>query len=258
MEQITSLDQITVGYIYSLLIVFCRVGAALMTLPIFSAGYIYARARLLMALTISIVLMPLFHSQYPEMPSNPLSLGIIIIQEITIGAFFGLSIKIMVNAMHTAGMIIAYQTGLSSAVTFDPNAGTQGSSIGNFLSLFLLVIIVATNTHHIYLAGIMESYSVISPKNSLPLADMSNKITNVVSDTFAVSFKMAMPHIIIGLLVNLLAGIMARLMPNMQIFFVLMPLQILLGSFILVSIVTIMVTWYLDYHIEAVGTFFGS
>lgn len=258
MEQITSLDQITVGYIYSLLIVFCRVGAALMTLPIFSAGYIYARSRLLMALTISIVLMPLFQSQYPEMPSSPLALAVIIIKEVTVGVFFGLSIKIMVNAMHTAGMIIAYQSGLSAAVMFDPNAGTQGSAIGNFLSLFLLVIIVSTNTHHIYLAGIMESYNVIGPTDSLPIAAMSNKVTNVVSDTFAVSFKMAMPHIIIGLLVNLLAGIMARLMPNMQIFFVLMPLQVLLGTFILVSIVTVMITWYLDYHIEAIGMFFGS
>src|SRR5690606_23569742 len=98
-------------------------------------AYISARARLFLALTTGLVLTPVVQPLIPPIPGSPLGLTVLLMAEITIGVFMGLLSRMLIAAMHTAGMIIAMQSGLAAAMMFDPTAGTQGSPFGNLLSL---------------------------------------------------------------------------------------------------------------------------
>jgi flagellar biosynthetic protein FliR len=49
----------------------------------------------------------------------------------------------------------------------------------------------------------------------------------VVNDSFVLSFKIASPFLVVSLAILTGSGMLARLMPNLQVFFVLTPAQIL-------------------------------
>lgn len=76
-----------------------------------------------------------------------------------------------------------------------------------------------------------------------------------MSSVFQMAMKMSAPHIVIGLIIYLAAGIIARLMPNIQIFFLLMAPQLLISFFILMICSGALMLWYMDYIKDSLGVF---
>ena len=84
-------------------------------------------------------------------------------------------------------------------------------------------------------------------------------LSTTVSGAFRIGIQLSAPFLAFGLLFNLGLGVLSRLMPQMQVFFVGMPLAILLGFLILVLVVGAMMMTFLDYvegvlHILAPNT----
>jgi len=79
------------------------------------------------------------------------------------------------------------------------------------------------------------------------MGDIAQHATQTVSGIFQMAMQMAAPNIAVGLMLYLGAGILARLMPNMQIFFILMAPQLLISFFILMVSFSAIMLWYLDY-----------
>ena len=155
-------------------------------------------------------------------------------------------------------MIIGYQSGLAAAVMFDPNTGAQGSTIGAFLTLLSTVLFLVTDLHHLLLIAVIDSYSLFVPATDLMIDDMTHFIVRVVAESFLIAMKISTPYIILGLLLYIGAGIMSRLMPNMQIFFVLMPVPIMLGFLILAITLPVVMLWYMEHVQEMIGLFLSS
>ena len=63
--------------------------------------------------------------------------------------------------------------------------------------------------------------------------------------------QLSAPFLVFGLLFNLGLGILSRLMPQMQVFFVGMPLSILGGLMLLLLVIGTMMTTFLG-HVEGV------
>ena len=137
------------------------------------------------------------------------------------------------SALTTAGMIIANLSSLANALVQDPTSQQQGSIIGNFLTVLALMMIFSLNLHHTMLVAIVDTYTLFKPGGTLPIGDMSTVIAKVVSTTFVVAMKMAAPFIVVATLLFLGLGVLGRLMPQMQVFFVAMPLQVAMGMFVL-------------------------
>ena len=119
------------------------------------------------------------------------------------------------------------QSGLGSAAFFDPNQRTQVTLFSNFMILIAIVFIFASNTHHIFIQAIIDSYAKFPPGELLDLGDVSKFVSFVVNDSFVLSFKIASPFLVVSLAILTGSGMLARLMPNLQVFFVLTPAQIL-------------------------------
>jgi flagellar biosynthetic protein FliR len=68
----------------------------------------------------------------------------------------------------------------------------------------------------------------------MPLSgDVAQHVTQIVSTSFRIGIQLAAPFIAFGLLFNLGLGVLSRLMPQMQVFFIGLPLSILLGLLLL-------------------------
>jgi len=249
------LEKVLISELFAFLLVFCRVGSAIMLLPGFGEAYVPARARLLLAAMFSVALAPALHNM-PHVPSNIMALFSLILAEILIGLFLGGLSRMLIGAIHMAGMIIAYQSSLASALTQDiAHSQAQGTSLGNLLGMSALVLLFATDLHHLMLRGIAESYTLFVAGQLPAIGDFSEHATRTMSGSFRMAMQLAAPHLVIGLLIYLGAGIISRLMPNIQIFFLLMAPQLLISFFILMISSSAIMLWYMDYIKESLGAF---
>lgn len=249
------LSQFLVSELFAVLLVFCRLGSALMLLPGFGELYVPVRVRLLLAIMFSVVV-ALSIPGMPAPPDTVFGTATLLIAEILTGLFLGGLSRLLISTVHMAGMVIAYQSSLASALTQDiALAQSQGTSLGNLLSVTALLLLFATDLHHVMLRGLVDSYSLILPGHWPPMNDFAQHVVNTMSSAFRMALQMAAPFIIIGLLIYLAAGIISKLMPNIQIFFILMAPQLLISFSILFISISAIMLWYLEYYKTALGAF---
>ncbi|MBV8976478.1 MAG: flagellar type III secretion system protein FliR [Alphaproteobacteria bacterium] len=245
------------GEILVALLVFARTGAMVMMLPAIGEAGVPPMVRLVLALAISLCLTPTVASQYAQgEPANVLALGILIGEEITAGVLIGAAARIIMSALQVAGTLIATQTGLAYAQTVDPTSqGEQSAVVSNFLSLLGVVMIFATDMHHLAIGAVAGSYRLIGPGASLPTGDMAELAIRLTSGAFALGFQLAAPFLVLGFALSVGIGVLARMMPQLQIYFVAMPLNILVGFLLMVLVLGAMLTVFLSYYQGAMGTF---
>lgn len=247
------LEQLTTPLLFSYFLVFCRVGAGIMMMPGVGEANISSQARLLVGLLISGLLAPVVTPQLPPVPSSIGAIFLVLGSEIIIGVFIGTIARILMSAMHTAGMIIAYLMGLSAASLFDPTVREQSSLPGVFLMMLATVLIVITDLHHLFFRALADSYSLFVPMEPLPLGGFADMVAHTVGGTFLIAVQISAPHIIVGLLIYLASGVMGRLMPQMQVFFVMTPVQLLAGFFLLMTTLSAVMLWFTNYYSEVLG-----
>ena len=215
--------------LFGIFLLFVRIGAVLVLMPGFGEVYVLSRSRLLLALMLSIVLAGPLGPTLPSLPDHTLQLLLLIIKEASLGLFIGAATRMMFAALHIAGSTIAAQSGLATASVFDPSQSTQGTLPGNFLTTTALVLLFVTDGHHMLLRGIAGSYDHLDISDPLPIDDMAAFITDMAQKGFDVGIQIAAPLLLVGLLTNLAMGVLNRLMPSFQVFFIALPLQLLLA-----------------------------
>jgi len=243
-----TLESLLVAEVYGILILFVRLGAALMVLPGFGEPYVLSRFRLFLGLMLALVLSLPLAEQLPPPPDGVGVLAGQVVTEAAFGLFIGATARLILAATHFAGAIVAMQSGLAAAMFFDPNEGGQSTITGNFLTTFVLVLLFVSDGHHLLLLGLASSYDVVGVGASLPLADMAETIARLSSLALATGFKIAAPILLVGIVLYLLMGILNRLMPQLQVLFVIMPLQIVLALGVLLL--------SLGFAVEVVFAFF--
>ena len=141
--------------------------------------------------------------------------------------------------------MIAQQLGLGFVTAVDPTQGEQGMIIGNFLTLLGITLFFATDMHHLVIAALNDSYTLFEPGDLPTSGDAAALITKTVAGAFRIGIQLSAPFIVFGLLFNIGLGVLARLMPQMQVFFVGLPLSILLGLLILFLVIGAVMTVYI-------------
>ncbi|MEO5806864.1 flagellar biosynthetic protein FliR [Devosia sp.] len=237
------------AFIYILL--FCRIGSILMLMPALGEQMIPARMRLTFALAFTLVLFPLLSRTMPVLPTEFSATVALIFHEVAIGLMLGAITRITVMATQVAGAVVAFQAGLSAAQVADPTQnGVQGAVIGTFLSFVGVTLIFATDLHHVALAGIYDSYMVFLPTDPLMFEDASQLAIKTVAHAFTIGIQMSAPFLVFGLVFNLGAGILSRLMPALQVYFLLMPANIIVGLLLFGLLLSMMMGWYLSSYEE--------
>ncbi|MCE2926401.1 MAG: flagellar biosynthetic protein FliR [Rickettsiales bacterium] len=247
------LSQFLTQELFTFLLIFCRVGSAIMLLPGFGESYVSTRFRLFFAVVFSILLTPVI-SIMPEVPTSTPVLMLLIIGEIIIGLFLGATARTIISATHIAGTIIALQSSLASALVQDMSQiQGQSSIISNLLGITALVLIFSFDLHHVMLKGLVGSYTTFTPGQFPIMEDMANQLTTLMNGAFTAALQISAPHIVIGVIIYLGAGIVARLVPNIQVFFILMPPQILISIVVLMITFSSIMLWYVGHFKDSLG-----
>ncbi len=214
---------------FAVLLVFARTGALVMVTPGFAEPGPPARVRLAFALVLALALAPIAGARTPAPPESALGLGLFVAGEVVVGLALGAMTRLLLSAMAVAGQIIATQAGMALAVSFDPSQGQQGAIYGAFLNLSAITLMFSVNLHHGLLQALAESYATLGPGAPVATGDFAALALAVFTEAFDLAIRMAAPLLVFGLVFNFGLGVLARLMPQLQVFFVAMPLNVLLG-----------------------------
>jgi flagellar biosynthetic protein FliR len=235
------------AYGAAFILMFARIGTMVMLLPGVGELSVPARVRLVVALILTAVLFPLHQAAYTIDLRSPGPVLIALGQELLIGVVLGMTARLTISALQVAGSVIAQQLGLGFVTAVDPTQGQQGIIVGNFLTLLGITMIFATDLHHLVIAGLHDSYRLFAPGEIPIVNDVTQLVIRTTADAFRVGIQLSGPFLVFGLVFNVALGVLSRLMPQMQVYFVAVPLSIMIGYLILLVVVGAMMGAFLTF-----------
>jgi flagellar biosynthesis protein FliR len=218
-----------------------------MVLPALGEQNIPVRIKLAGAVLLTLIILPLHQHDFHIDMQSLASLLVLMLQEILIGVVLGATAQITMSALQVAGSIIAQQMGLGFVTSVDPTQGEQGLLVGNFLTLLGVTMLFATDSHHLLIAALNDSYKIFAPGEAVATGDIASLATHAFAAAFKLGLQLAAPFLVFGLVFNVGLGVLARLMPQMQVYFVGVPLSILAGFLIFALVLTAMMGTFLSY-----------
>ena len=239
------------------ILTFARLGATAMIMPGIGDSFVSTRIRLLIALSLSFVLTPVAMKYMPTPLPTSFDLYLLIMMEVIVGVFIGTIMRIFMSALDTAGMIISFQSGLANAQVFNPSFAAQGSLIGAFMSVTGVVVLFSSDLYLLLIYGLVDCYKIF-PIGQLPAAgDMAQVVSKAVSASFLIGMKIALPFMIIALVLYVGMGVLARLIPQVQVFILSLPILLLLSMLTMSLIISAGMMFWLRQFQDNMAYFFS-
>ncbi|MGE6631415.1 flagellar biosynthetic protein FliR [Bacillus sp. NPDC077027] len=218
------------------LLVFIRITAFFVTVPLLAHRTIPAMHRI--GFSLFLALISLSTIKDPPMLEIDGLYMMLAIKEAMVGLLLGLIAYMMVSAVQIAGSFIDFQMGFAIANVIDPQTGAQTPLMGQFFYTVTLLLMLATNAHHLLLDGIHYSFQYIAlDQYQLKFGEESFAyfIARSFNQMFIVAFQISAPVVASLFLVDLALGIIARTVPQMNVFVVGLPIKMGV-SFIMIII----------------------
>jgi flagellar biosynthetic protein FliR len=223
----------SVQQVYAGAMVFSRLAAMVMTMPVVGEQAVPARIRLAFALVLTLTLTPVVMPVLPALPVELGDMALQVVREVFIGIMIGAVMRIFMSALAVAGEVISIQSTLSFAQTSAPGIIDSSTTLGTFLGLIGLILIFSTNLHHLFLGAMVNSYNIFPFGVSASINDSGQLAIRTLSDAFRMGIQLSAPVLVLALVFNVALGLAARIMPQFQVFFVASPLMVLLSLAIL-------------------------
>jgi flagellar biosynthetic protein FliR len=246
-----SLETYVTSLFFSYLVVFARLGSALIFMPAFGEVQVPIRARLSFALVMCAALLPVTPVQ-AALPGDPLDVGLLLAAEVTIGLWLGLTARILLSALQFAGFQAGQVSGLANA--FGPSFGSfEGATmVATLMLISAVAMIFITDTHHLILRALLSSYQIFPP-GRLMLEDLTDQILKAAGQSLYIGTAVAAPFFVMGVVLNLGMGLANRMMPQLPVFFVAASLLIGAGLMILAASMPSILDFFISQFREWLG-----
>ncbi|WP_425097727.1 flagellar biosynthetic protein FliR [Tropicibacter sp. S64] len=209
---------LTTAALWGGLIVFLRVGAAMIVLPALGEQMLSVRVKLVLSLALTSIVAP---AVLPGIALPEPTFGHFVsalVTESLAGLFVGLMLRLFILAIQIAGSIAAQSTSLAQVL------GSHGldplPAIGHVLTLSALALLMATGFHVKAAAYMVLSYDLLEPlqfPDPVAIADVGR---HRIGECFTLGFSLAAPFVILSVLYNLTLGVINKAMPQLMVAFV--------------------------------------
>jgi len=250
-----NLEELLPLRVFQILLVFARIGSTMLMIPGIGETFVPVRVRLMFSGVLALAVAPVIAPQLPPEPGNAAELLTLVAGEILIGIYFGLVSRLLLLTLDTAGRVISFSTGLAAATVFNPSLTEQGTAIGLILTLLGILLLFITDLHHMVIRAVVESYTVFRPGGEMLFGDLSEAILELTAGSFKVAIQFSAPFYVFSLLFFVCLGVVSRLMPQLQIFFIGLPVQIYVGMLVLSTILGAMMSAFLTYYADTAATY---
>ncbi len=219
------------------LMVLARTGGLMVSAPFWGGRVVPGLIKAVFSVGISVAIYPLVktaHLPAGEITGAASLLGLLLAVggEILVGIALGWSAQIFFSGMRLAGQQIETRMGLSLASLIDPQGGAPSALFSVLLELTATLVFLALNGHYLLVRALASSYSFF------PLAGAKTAVVSVLvsaaAGIFSIGFQVSAPIMVGLVLSDIVLGIVNRVVPQMNVFVVALPLQFLFGMLLLV------------------------
>lgn len=222
---------------WTFLQVFARVTALFHTAPVFGATQVPQQVKVGLSAIISFVLVPIVKPTLGQaVPPSLYATAVVLIGQVVIGLTIGYVVSLLFDAVRVAGGMIDYQMGFTQAAVFNPQFNETVTPIANFQYQYAVVLYLLANGHWMLIAALQRSFV------ALPVAKLSiglgalNAFTNVTFQMLLTGIEIVAPAAAILAITDVAFAFLNRAMPQMQVYFVGMPVKIMVGLSVVVVI----------------------
>ncbi|AYN24425.1 flagellar biosynthetic protein FliR [Buchnera aphidicola] len=214
-----------------------RILAFFSTAPIFNNQNVNKKIKIILSILISFLIEPFLPKVQIELFSI---MGLFLLfQQILIGIVLGLTCQFLFAVFNLSGEIISLQMGLSFANFFNANRYIGTSIISRWLNVLTLFFFLTLNTHLYLIFMLIDSFYRIPIDVNFLNSNIFFILLNFSSNIFLNGVMFVLPIMIFLLLSTLIMGILNRLSPQLSIFSIGFPLNLLIGMLILYYLMSI-------------------
>lgn len=206
---------------------FVRILAFFSTVPVFNDQHINKNTKIILSVLISWVIFPFLPKVNIELFSFTGLL--LLVEQIIIGLAFGFACQFLFATINFAGELIGLQMGLSFATFFHSNNNIGISIISRLLNILMLSFFLSINAHLYLLSILIHSFYSIPIHVICLNSNIFFILLKFSSSIFSNSIMFILPIMIFLLLSNVIMSIVNRLSPQISIFSIGFPLNLLIG-----------------------------
>ena len=221
--------------------VFARVSLLVFVLPGLGARAVPVRVRLFAALAVTAAILPAAAPDVADAHPVPLLAG-----EAMVGAYLGLSLRLLLFVLAISGTVIAQALSLSQ-VFGAAVAEEADTSVSTLLVLAGATLFVTMGLHVEAFGVLVRSYETL-PAGDLAGAPavMAERLLRGFADGLALGLSLALPFVLMNLAYNALLGLLNKAMPQLMVTFVGMPAITFAGLCLLTVTVAALLTVWAD------------
>jgi len=213
-------------------LVLTRISSFLLVLPVFGSKAIPVQIRAAVAVFLS-----LFFCTTTPLGVDPAEIStmkaiVLLAGEAVYGLALGLIVVLLFSVVQLSGHIIEQQMGLTMAEIINPLSDEVVGPLASLLEMIFLLLFLSANGHHLFLLILSKSYSSF-PAGTVPtLGLLVGGVIETGSAMFVACLRLAAPMLAAFLILMVALALLARLIPEMDVFFIGMPVQAALGLFL--------------------------
>lgn len=193
--------------------------------PLFFFSHFPLLVRTIVTLVITIIIAFALNGDYLNAVGSRFDI-LKLLGEFFIGMVLALSFHAANAALHMMSQLMDIQVGISAGATFDPKNYQTNSPTGTLLALTAVAIFFSSNLHYEFLLGLKEVFRVVPIGAELGI---TGEYVGALSRIFVLAFVLAGPVIIVLFLTDVSLALISRSMPQAQVYFVALPLKVLIG-----------------------------
>ena len=206
-------------------LVLTRILAMIIQVPVLGGQGVPQQIRLSLGLILAVVLIPWQQLPVDAKTIELAAYGVAVAKELFLGTLIGFAASATFGAVQIAGEAMGLESGFGSGRIFNPSLGDSGSEFSQIFVMVSLMVFLLIDGHHLFIIAMQRTFEVIPANGPLPL-DSMNTLIRIMAQMIVVGIRLALPLMAALIITDLSLGLLSRIAPQMQIFFLGMPVKV--------------------------------
>jgi flagellar biosynthetic protein FliR len=220
--------------------------------PMFSSRLIPGRVRGIAAVALAVGLSPLALADQ-KLPTDPLSLGGLMIKEILVGLAFSFALAALFAAVTSAGSFLDTMIGFSFGSLVDPVNNQQSGVLSQLYALFGVMVFVVIGGDAWVVRGLANTYDLVPLAATPDVGALAAGAQHAFAAIFVSAIEVAAPVLLAVIITDAGFGVVSRVMPQLNVFAVGFPAKILVGFLLVAASLPFAAGWIGDQLTKSVG-----
>mgnify|MGYP000638226547 CR=1 FL=1 len=237
---------ISAGQIELFILVFARVASLIALLPVFGSEDIPLQAKAGISFFLAVMVFSPATVAYAGQAAFSLPLFIFaFVKEVFIGIVIGFAASFLFVTVQFAGLLIDRQMGFELVRVIDPTTQEEITFSGQFQMIVFTLIFLLVNGHYFLILAIQKSFELIPLLGvKVPAGELAQFMSGMVAHVFELAIRLSAPVFIVLFITTLGLGVIARTVPQINVFFVGLPLKIGVGVISLILALPLIATMF--------------